>query len=78
MSTITTKKATLYLDERVHKALRLRAAQTDESISDVTNQMLLESLSEDIEDLQAIAERKNGSFETYEQFITGLQKDGLI
>lgn len=79
MSTISTiKKATLYLDPRIHKALRLRAAETDQSISEITNQMLIEALSEDIEDLQAIEERKHGSFETYQQFIKGLKADGLL
>lgn len=71
------KKATLYIDSRIHKALRLRAAETDQSISEVANQLLTEILLEDIEDLGVINERKNGSFETYEQFIKSIKGEEL-
>ena len=51
-------KATLYLEEPVHKALRLKAAETRQSMSDLVNDALKASLLEDLEDIAAWRERK--------------------
>ena len=40
MTTKTAKKATLYINPTIHKLLKIKAAVTDETISDVTNDLL--------------------------------------
>jgi len=40
MTTKTAKKATLYINPAVHKLLKIKAALADETISDVTNDLL--------------------------------------
>jgi hypothetical protein len=53
------RKATFYVEERVHKALRLKAATDDMSTSDLLNLMLSENLQEYLEDLEDIADAKS-------------------
>ena len=48
-----TKRATVYFDPKIHRALRLKAAETDRSVSDLVNQAVRESLSDDAADLEA-------------------------
>ena len=53
-----TKRATIYFDPVLHKALRLKAAETSRSITEIVNEAVREALSEDAEDLAAFDERK--------------------
>jgi plasmid stability protein len=71
-------KATLYLDETVHKALRLKAAETRQSMSDLVNDALKASLSEDFEDLQEIKARRREKTVGFEEFLGQLKADGII
>jgi plasmid stability protein len=71
-------KATLYLDEAVHKAIRLKAAETRQSMSDLVNDALKASLIEDLDDLQEIKKRRHEKTIGFEAFLGQLKKDGLI
>ena len=71
-------KATLYLDETVHKALRLKAAETRQTMSDLVNDALKASLSEDLEDLQEIKKRRKEKTVGFEEFLVQLKSDGVI
>jgi len=51
------KRATVYLDSDLHRALRLKAAATDRSISEIVNEAVRRSLAEDAADLAAIETR---------------------
>jgi hypothetical protein len=51
------KKATVYFDSQLHRALRIKVAETDQTISKVINDAVLLSLAEDAEDLAAFEER---------------------
>ncbi|MGH7497992.1 MAG: ribbon-helix-helix domain-containing protein [Gemmatimonadales bacterium] len=51
------KRATVYFDPNVHKALRLKAAETDQSLSELVNAAVRQALTEDGEDLAAFNER---------------------
>ena len=51
------KRATIYFDADLHRALRLKAAETDQSVSDLVNLAVQLSLSEDVEDLAAFEAR---------------------
>jgi predicted HicB family RNase H-like nuclease len=46
-------KSTLYLEDRVHQALRLKAAETKQSMSELVNDALKASLQEDLEDISS-------------------------
>jgi plasmid stability protein len=54
----TTKRATIYFDAHVHQALRLRAAASNRSISDMVNEAVQITLAEDADDLRAVEIRQ--------------------
>jgi predicted HicB family RNase H-like nuclease len=45
------KRATVYFDPTLHRALRIKAASTERSLSDLVNAAIRASLAEDAEDL---------------------------
>ena len=76
--TTLSKRSTIYLEPDLHQALRLKAAETSRSMSDIINEVLKNALSEDAEDLAAFEERANEPLISYEQMIKRLKKDGRI
>ena len=72
------KRATIYFDPVLHKALRLKAAETSRSITELVNQAVREALSEDAEDLAAFDDRQNDPLVSYDEMVNRLKKDGLI
>ena len=72
------KRATIYLDPVVHKALKLKALETSRSVSDLVNQAVREALAEDAEDLAAFEQRANDPLLSYDEMVKRLKKDGRI
>ena len=73
-----TKRATVYLDPVIHKALKLKAIETSRSISDLVNEAVREALAEDAEDLAAFEERANEPLLSYDAMVKRLKRDGRI
>jgi plasmid stability protein len=73
-----TKRTTIYFDQDLHKALRLKAAETSRSITELVNEAVRESLSEDTEDLAAFDQRGHEPLVSYEEMVKRLKKDGRI
>jgi plasmid stability protein len=71
-------KATLYLDETVHIALRIKAAETRQSMSDLVNDALKAALREDLEDISDWKKRKKEKTVSYDELLSQLQADGAI
>lgn len=71
-------RATLYLDPALHRALRLKAASTRRSMSEIVNDAIRVALREDEEDLAAFAERAGEKSLSYEEFLTQLKADGTL
>ncbi len=76
--TVLTKRTTVYLDQELHQALRLKAAVTDSSMSELINEMIRERLAEDAEDLDAFRERANEPVISYESLLQDLQAHGKL
>ena len=72
------KRATVYFASDVHKALRLRAAASDRSVSDMVNDAVRMSLAEDAIDLDAFASRQSKKSVSFESFVTGLKRRGRL
>ena len=72
------KRATIYFDPELHKALKLKAIETSRSITDLVNQSVREALSEDAEDMNAFEERKDEALISYDKMLKKLQKNGKI
>lgn len=74
----TQKRATVYFEADVHRALRMRAAASDRSISDMVNDAVKVILAEDAEDLAAFSERKDDKNLSFDTFVQGLKRRGRI
>ncbi len=72
------KRATVYFEPEIHRALRLKAAASDKSISDMVNDAVKLTLFEDAEDLEAFATRKREPNLDFEQFVKALRRRGKI
>ena len=73
-----TKRATVYFDAELHRALRLKAAETDRSISDIVNEAVRLSLREDVEDLAAFEERADEPTTSFEDAVKDLKRRGKL
>ena len=69
------KRSTVYFEPEVHQALRLKAANTHRSVSDLVNEAVRSVLHEDQEDLAAYADRVSESTMTYEELLNDLKAD---
>ena len=73
-----TKRTTVYLDQELHQALRLKAIATDSSMSELINNMIRERLFEDAEDLKSFRERADEPVISYERLLQELQAYGKL
>ena len=68
----------MYFDAQIHRGLRLKAAETDRSISDLVNDAVRLSLAEDAEDLAAFEERAREPDLAFEEVLKDLRKRGKL
>jgi hypothetical protein len=72
------RRATVYFDERLHRALRLKAAEAERTISDLVNEAVRASLAEDLEDLEAFRQRAAEPTRSFEEVVRELKRRGKI
>jgi len=72
------KRATIYFDPELHRALRLKAAATERSISEMVNDAVKLALSEDAGDLAAFEERAHEQNLDFEDVVKSLKQRGKI
>ena len=71
-----TKRSTVYLEASLHRALRLKSAETELSISDLVNAAIRQSLAEDADDLAAFRDRAKEPRVSFESVVRDLKKRG--
>jgi hypothetical protein len=76
--TTAAKRATIYFDPDLHKALRLKAVETAMSVSELVNNAVREAIAEDAEDIAAFEARANEPLIAYDEMLKRLKKDGRI
>ena len=72
------KRSTVYFDPALHQALKMKAASTDLSLSELVDEAVRLLMSEDQEDLEAIADRVEEPVMSYEALLRDLKKHGKI
>ena len=72
------KRATVYFDPIIHKALKLKSIETSKTISQLVNEAVKEALAEDAEDITAFEERANEPLISYSEMVKRLKNDGRI
>ncbi len=78
MSEAPAQRATIYFDADLHKALRLKAADTHRSISELVNDAVRQTLREDQEDLAAVEDRIAEPTISYEALLKDLKAHGKL
>ncbi len=73
-----TKRATVYIEPNLHKALRLKSIETSRSVSDLINESIRAELAEDAADLAVFDARKNEPTVSFEAFVKELKRNGKI
>lgn len=72
------KRSTVYFRPDLHRALRIKAADTQRTVSDLVNDAVRMALREDQEDLAAFVERQAEPVMTYEDLLRDLKSHGKI
>jgi hypothetical protein len=73
-----TKRATVYLEPALHRALRLKSIETSRSMSELINDAVRDELAEDAEDLAVFNARKKEPLIAFEDFLKELKRNGTI
>lgn len=74
----TTKRATVYFDESLHRALRIKAAETDQSLSDLVNDAVRAVLAEDADDIATARARSKEPNLRFEDVLKDLKRRGKL
>lgn len=74
----SSRRTTIYLDDALFRALRLKSAATDLSVSDLVNRAVREQLAEDADDLRAFRDREVEPSVTYDEFVAQLRRRGEL
>jgi hypothetical protein len=73
-----TKRATIYFDADLHRAARMKAAETERSVSDLVNASLRHSLAEDADDLAAFRAGAKQPDLDFEAVVKDLRRRGKL
>jgi hypothetical protein len=72
------KRVTVYLRPAYHRALRVKAAETEYSVSELINEAVQHSLLEDSLDIEAFEARADEPSLAFEDVLKKLRKDGKL
>ena len=72
------KRVTIYIQPELHRALRIKAAESDYAVSDLVNDAIKIALAEDAIDIEAFEARKNDPLLDFEEVVKALKRDGKI
>ena len=69
-------RVTIYLDPALHRGLRVKAAETETSVSDLVNVAVRRSLSDDAADLAVFDARAREPVLAFEEVLKDLKRRG--
>ena len=75
---VVTKRSTVYFAPELHHALRVKAAHTQKSVSDLVNEAVRLALLEDEQDLAVFENRIHEPIISYEELLKDLKAHGKI
>lgn len=73
-----TKRTTIYMNAKLHDAIKLKAVHSHMSVSDLVNDAVRLSLKEDAMDLDAIQDRAHEPTRSFEDVLKDLKKSDLL
>ena len=72
------RRVTVYFEPSVHRALKLKAAASDRSVSEMVNDAVRAALADDAEDLEAFEKRAHEPERAFEEFVRSMRRSGKI
>ncbi|HET6281023.1 MAG TPA: CopG family transcriptional regulator [Polyangia bacterium] len=75
---MSAKRATVYLEPELHRALRVKAAETERTISDIVNDAVRSNLAEDADDLESFRKRAKEPTFSFEEVVKDLKRRGKL
>jgi hypothetical protein len=75
-ASLKTKATTVYLDPKVARAIKVKAAMTARSVSQLINDALLEQLRQDQDDLSYVRKHRKDRGRPLEEFLAEMKKNG--
>jgi hypothetical protein len=72
------KRSTVYLDPALHRALRLKAVETDQTVSELVNDAVRTQMAEDAEDLVTFRSRAKEATLPFETLVRDLRRRGKL
>jgi Arc/MetJ-type ribon-helix-helix transcriptional regulator len=72
------KRVTVYFEPELHRTLRLKAAETERSLSDLVNEAVRRTLGEDADDLARLREQEGEPAFSFELVLRNLRRRGAI
>ena len=74
----TMKRATVYFEDDLHTALKIKAAGLSSSLSELVNEAVKDSLNADLEDLKAFRDRESEPTLDFESFVSEMKNNGRL
>jgi len=71
-------RTTIAFDDRLYKAIKLKAVMTSQSVTTLISEAVRMSLREDALDLEAFEKRKKEPSKPLEAVLASLKRDGLL
>jgi hypothetical protein len=71
-------RMTVYLQRKIYRALKIKSARTNRTVSELVNNAGIEALREDAVDLEALEKRSKEPARPFEQILKDLKRDGLL
>ena len=72
------KRATVYFDPKLLRAVQLKAVETESSVSNIISHAIKLYLNEDAEDLASFEDRAKEKGISFEEVVKKLKRDGKI
>ncbi len=72
------KRVTVYFEPELHQALRVKAAETERSLSALVNDAVRSALGEDADDVARLREREADPAFSFELVLRNLRRRGAI
>jgi predicted DNA-binding protein len=72
------KRVIIHLEDELHRALKLKSAATDRTISELVNEAVRRDLAEDADDLAAFEERTDEPVYTFEEVVRTIRDRGEL
>ncbi len=73
-----TKRSTIYFDPIIHRALKIKAASTNQSISEIVDSAIRQEFAQDEEDIKVFEERAHEPTVSFEDVLKELKLHGKI